>query len=127
MPRNCAMLKAVPDTRLIGCSSCGGILTQDGHHGRHGWSLSVAALYDDKGAYGVAGQMGDQPDVRQLLRRAIADGGRPASCRNSSCCTPARGWRRLCSRASTPSLARRFPSSAGRRQTTAWRVAAVLG
>jgi hypothetical protein len=38
---------------------------------------AVAALYDDKGAYGVAGQMGDQPDVRQLLRRAIADGGRP--------------------------------------------------
>lgn len=72
-----ALKARFPDTRLIGCSSCGGILTQDGHHGRHGWSLSVAALYDDKGAYGVAGQMGDQPDVRALLRRAIADGGRP--------------------------------------------------
>lgn len=72
-----ALKARFPDTRLIGCSSCGGILTQDGHHGRHGWSLSVAALYDGKGAYGVAGQMGDQPDVRALLRRAIADGGRP--------------------------------------------------
>ena len=66
-----------PDVRLIGCSSCGGILTQTGHHGLLGWSLAVAALYDDKGAYGVAGQAGDQLDVRQLLRRAIADGGRP--------------------------------------------------
>ena len=28
-----------PDVRLIGCSSCGGILTQTGHHGLLGWSL----------------------------------------------------------------------------------------
>ena len=72
-----ALKARFPDTRLIGCSSCGGILTQTGHHGRRGWSLAVAALYDDKGAYGVAGQLGDEPDVRALLRRAIADGGRP--------------------------------------------------
>lgn len=66
-----------PDSRLMGCSSCAGILTQAGHHARQGWSLAVGALYDDKGAYGVAGQAGETLDVRQLLRRAIADGGRP--------------------------------------------------
>ncbi|MFS1162501.1 FIST N-terminal domain-containing protein, partial [Aeromonas salmonicida] len=66
-----------PTTRLIGCSSCGGVMTQTGHHARQGFGLAVAALYDDKGAYGVAGQKGDDVDVRQLLRSAIADGGRP--------------------------------------------------
>ncbi|MEG0006692.1 MAG: FIST N-terminal domain-containing protein [Aeromonas sp.] len=66
-----------PDTRIMGCSSCAGILTQAGHHARQGWSLAVGAIYDDKGAYGVAGQAGETLDVRQLLRRAIADGGRP--------------------------------------------------
>ena len=94
-----ALKARFPHTRLIGCSSCGGILTQAGHHGRLGWSLAVAALYDDKGAYGVAGQAGDELDVRQLLRRAIADGGVPASCRNSYCCTPALGRKRRCWRA----------------------------
>ncbi|WP_420864943.1 FIST N-terminal domain-containing protein, partial [Aeromonas piscicola] len=44
-----------PTTRLIGCSSCGGVMTQVGHHARQGIGLAVAALYDDKGAYGVAG------------------------------------------------------------------------
>ncbi|MFC5707753.1 FIST signal transduction protein [Aeromonas eucrenophila] len=66
-----------PDARLLGCSSCCGILTQTGYHARLGCSLAVAALYDDRGAYGVAGQIGATPDVRQLLRSAIADGGRP--------------------------------------------------
>jgi hypothetical protein len=72
-----ALKSHFPDCRLIGCSSCGGIMTQAGHHARQGWSLAVAALYDDKGAYGVAGQAGETLDVRQLLRSAIADGGRP--------------------------------------------------
>lgn len=66
-----------PNARLMGCSSCAGILTQAGYHAQGGWSLAVAALYDDRGAYGVAGQAGGEPDVRQLLRAAIADGGRP--------------------------------------------------
>ncbi|WP_434666890.1 FIST signal transduction protein [Aeromonas sp. NJAU223] len=69
--------KRFPESRLIGCSSCCGILTQAGHHAEQGWSLAVAAFYDDKGAYGVAGQAGETLDARQLLRRAIADGGRP--------------------------------------------------
>lgn len=72
-----ALKERFPASRLIGCSSCGGIMSQAGHHARQGWSLAVAALYDDKGAYGVAGQAGDALDVRRLLRRAIADGGRP--------------------------------------------------
>lgn len=72
-----ALKEHFPDSRLIGCSSCGGILTQAGHHAQAGRGLAVAALYDDKGAYGVAGQVGQTPDVRTLLRRAIADGGRP--------------------------------------------------
>ncbi|GKQ96553.1 hypothetical protein KAM461_08030 [Aeromonas hydrophila] len=66
-----------PSSRMIGCSSCGGVMTQTGHHARQGIGLAVAAIYDDKGAYGVAGQAGDAVDVRQLLRSAIADGGRP--------------------------------------------------
>ncbi|HEA3087310.1 TPA: hypothetical protein RVR55_003938, partial [Aeromonas dhakensis] len=66
-----------PSSRLIGCSSCGGVMTQTGHHARQGRGVAVAAIYDDKGAYGVAGQAGAAVDVRQLLRNAIADGGRP--------------------------------------------------
>ncbi|HDZ8915047.1 TPA: FIST C-terminal domain-containing protein [Aeromonas hydrophila] len=66
-----------PSSRMIGCSSCGGVMTQTGHHARQGLGLAVAAIYDEKGAYGVAGQAGDAVDVRQLLRSAIADGGRP--------------------------------------------------
>ena len=31
-----ALKARFPHTRLIGCSSCGGILTQAGHHGRLG-------------------------------------------------------------------------------------------
>ncbi|MGL5813570.1 MAG: FIST signal transduction protein [Aeromonas sp.] len=69
--------KRFPESRLIGCSSCCGILTQAGHHAEQGWGLAVAAFYDSKGAYGVAGQAGDRLDARQLLRAAIADGGRP--------------------------------------------------
>lgn len=72
-----ALQTRFPNVRLIGCSSCAGILTQAGYHAQGGWSLAVAALYDDRGAYGVAGQAGGEPDVRQLLRAAIADGGRP--------------------------------------------------
>ncbi len=66
-----------PTTRLLGCSSCGGVMTETGHHVRDGYGLAVAALYDEKGAFGVAGASGEQVDVRQLLRHAMHDCGRP--------------------------------------------------
>lgn len=72
-----ALKRQFPTTRLLGCSSCGGVMTEMGHHAREGFGLAVAALYDEKGAYGVAGACGDDVDVRQLLRRAMSDCGRP--------------------------------------------------
>lgn len=66
-----------PVTRLLGCSSCGGVMTEMGHHARQGYGLAVAALYDERGAYGIAGARGEHVDVRQLLRRAMSDCGRP--------------------------------------------------
>ncbi|MFM5727772.1 FIST signal transduction protein [Aeromonas veronii] len=72
-----ALKRQFPTTRLLGCSSCGGVMTEMGHHARDGYGLAVAALYDEKGAFGVAGASGDGVDVRQLLRRAMSDCGRP--------------------------------------------------
>ncbi|PTT48176.1 FIST signal transduction protein [Aeromonas sp. HMWF016] len=74
----CSELKRqFPTTRLLGCSSCGGVMTEVGHHARQGYGLAVAAFYDEAGAYGIAGASGSQVDVRQLLRRAMSDCGRP--------------------------------------------------
>ncbi len=72
-----ALKRQFPTTRLLGCSSCGGVMTERGHHALDGYGLAVAALYDEKGAFGVAGASGDGVDVRQLLRRAMSDCGRP--------------------------------------------------
>ena len=74
----CSELKRqFPTTRVLGCSSCGGVMTEVGHHARQGYGLAVAAFYDEAGAYGIAGASGSQVDVRQLLRRAMSDCGRP--------------------------------------------------
>jgi len=72
-----AFKRQFPSTRLLGCSSCGGVMTEMGHHARDGYGLAVALFYDHKGAFGVAGASGDEVDVRQLLRRAMSDCGRP--------------------------------------------------
>ena len=72
-----ALKRQFPTTRLLGCSSCGGVMTEMGHHAIEGFGVAVAAFYDEKGAFGVAGASGDGVDVRQLLRRAMSDCGRP--------------------------------------------------
>ncbi|MCZ0752609.1 FIST signal transduction protein [Aeromonas enteropelogenes] len=66
-----------PTTPLLGCSSCGGVMTEMGHHVRQEHGVAVAAFYDEKGAYGVAGAEGEPVDVRLLLRRAMLECGRP--------------------------------------------------
>ncbi|MFM4719843.1 FIST signal transduction protein [Aeromonas bivalvium] len=72
-----ALTGRYPHVRLIGCSSCHGVQTQSGYHSAHGWGLAVAALFDEKGCYGVAGGLGEAVDMRALLHGAMAEAGRP--------------------------------------------------
>ncbi|PJG59755.1 FIST signal transduction protein [Aeromonas cavernicola] len=69
--------RQLPTTKLVGCSSCGGVMTEHGHHVSQGWGVAVAACYDEQGSYGVAGQCGERVDVKQLLRDAMKACGRP--------------------------------------------------
>lgn len=117
-----------PTTRLIGCSSCGGVMTQTGHHARQGFGLAVAALYDGKGAYGVAGQAGMTWIFASCCALPSPMAGVPASCPSSSCCTPARARRSRCWPASKPSWNDRpCRGRLGSRQQCQRRLAAVLG
>ncbi|MGY3926403.1 FIST signal transduction protein [Aeromonas simiae] len=62
---------AFPDVPMLGCSSCRAVQTgQD-----EGAPVAVAAFYDSRGAYGVAGSM--EPDAHQLLKEAMRRCDRP--------------------------------------------------
>ena len=46
--------QAYPESQIMGCSSCQGIMTEHGYHSADGLALACWALWDDAGAYGCA-------------------------------------------------------------------------
>ncbi len=46
------LLHAFPNSQILGCSSCQGVMTDDGYHADH--SLTLWGIHDQDGAYGCA-------------------------------------------------------------------------
>ena len=74
----------LPQTRIMGCSSCQGVMTQKGYHAHEQGCVAIWALWDPKGAYGCAAvgyQQDDASDIVAASRRAVdlalARAGRP--------------------------------------------------
>lgn len=69
-----------PQTRVQGCTSCRGVMTQDGAHGGGGPVLGLFGIVDPDGAYGVSiVPHGDDPRAAaaSALAAALADASRP--------------------------------------------------
>lgn len=62
-----------PESPLIGCSSCQAVRTVSLDE----VPVALAAIYDEQGAYGVAGGSHTEGDVRMWLRQAMAACDRP--------------------------------------------------
>lgn len=68
-----------PATQFLGCTSCQGIMTDEGYLSSEGHALAVWALCDGAGAYGTAMAGANQQiahTTRQVLRRAMQNSGR---------------------------------------------------
>lgn len=71
---------AYPESQIMGCSSCQGIMTEHGYHSADGLALACWALWDESGAYGCAlAPLQEDIDavVADLLQTAIARSERP--------------------------------------------------
>ncbi len=71
--------KHFPQTALHGASSCQGLMTESGHHGKDGSVIGLWAVYDDAGRYGSAAMaMQDNPfDAgKAAIEEAIKQAGR---------------------------------------------------
>lgn len=69
-----------PSVKVQGCSSCLGVMTEEGMHGVDGRALALLGIRDEGGAYGVgAAALGGDPRAaaRRALEAALADSGRP--------------------------------------------------
>lgn len=76
-----AALAVLPSAvRVHGCTSCLGVMTEDGMHSEDGRALAMLGIRDAGGAYGVgASALGSDPRAaaRSALEAALADSGRP--------------------------------------------------
>lgn len=74
-----ALAMLPPSTKVQGCTSCHGVMTEQGMHSEDGRALAMFGVRDENGAYGVgAAAMGDDPRAaaRGALEAALADSGR---------------------------------------------------
>lgn len=76
-----AALAALPSSvKVQGCTSCLGVMTEEGMHGEDGRALAMLGIRDEGGAYGVGlSPMGSDPHAAAsvALAAALADSGRP--------------------------------------------------
>ncbi len=76
-----AALAVLPSSvKVQGCTSCLGVMTEEGMHGEDGRALAMLGIRDEGGAYGVgmAPISGDpRAAARAALAAALADSGRP--------------------------------------------------
>lgn len=73
-----ALTTAFPGAQILGCTSCQGVMTDEGYFG--GNALAVWAMSDYFGAFGsaiVSTRQSSYDMARQALLRAIANSGRP--------------------------------------------------
>ncbi|WP_036831027.1 FIST signal transduction protein [Photobacterium sanctipauli] len=73
-----ALVNAFPNAQLLGCSSCQGVMTDEGYN--EGSGVALWAISDYNGAYGSAIVSTNQPYyamARQALLKAISNSGRP--------------------------------------------------
>ncbi len=66
------------NTKFVGCTSCGGIMTDEGFFGTEGQALALLSLGDDAGDYGIGyAPLGDdaRSAAAQAVRAALADAG----------------------------------------------------
>lgn len=69
-----------PLVKIQGCTSCLGVMTEEGLHSADGRALAMFGIRDKRGAYGVgASPMGDDPRAAAsaALQAALADSDRP--------------------------------------------------
>lgn len=77
---NRLLREALPGVPLFGCTSCSGIMTEDGHHLGEGWTLALLGLSDPAGAFGVAAaslEQGAQQAGAEAVRQALLQADRP--------------------------------------------------
>ncbi|OHC72739.1 MAG: hypothetical protein A3H93_16725 [Rhodocyclales bacterium RIFCSPLOWO2_02_FULL_63_24] len=75
-----ALAMLPPSVKVQGCSSCLGVMTEEGMHAEDGRALGLLGIRDELGAYGVgaAALAGDpRAAARAALEAALADSGRP--------------------------------------------------
>lgn len=75
-----ALATLPPAVKVQGCSSCRGVMTEEGMHGADGRALALLGIRDEGGAYGVgaAALAGDpRAAARAALEAALVDSGRP--------------------------------------------------
>ena len=73
-----ALTDAFPNTQVLGCSSCQGVMTDEGYN--QGEGIALWGICDDRGAFGSAIVSSNQPPyemAQQALLRAIENSGRP--------------------------------------------------
>lgn len=75
-----ALAALPPSVKIQGCTSCLGVMTEEGLHSEDGRALAMLGIRDEGGAYGVgAAPMGNDPRAAAsaALQAALADSGRP--------------------------------------------------
>ncbi|WP_299018766.1 FIST signal transduction protein [uncultured Photobacterium sp.] len=73
-----ALTTAFPDAQILGCSSCQGVMTDEGYN--RGEGIALWAMCDYNGAFGsaiVSTKQSPYDMARQALLRAIENSGRP--------------------------------------------------
>jgi len=75
-----ALAALPPSVKVHGCTSCLGVMTEEGLHSEEGRALGLLGIRDEGGAYGVgAAPMASDPRAaaRTALAAALTDSGRP--------------------------------------------------